>query len=72
MKWCEDNHVDYLFGLARNASVQRAAGAAMQRARAQYASTGRRRTRPCAGEPDRKRDRRRRQGRSSPRWGLYT
>ena len=41
MKWCEDHHVEYLFGLARNARLQRAVGAAMQRARLQYASTGR-------------------------------
>jgi hypothetical protein len=41
MKWCEDHHVDYLFGLAANARLQRAVGAAMQQARFQYAPTGR-------------------------------
>jgi len=40
MKWCEDNHVEYLLGLARNKRLQRAVGSAMQQARLQYASTG--------------------------------
>jgi hypothetical protein len=40
MKWCEDHHVEYLFGLARNAKLQRAVGAPMQRARLRYGSTG--------------------------------
>ena len=40
MKWCEDNKVEYLFGLARNKRLQRAVGSAMQQARMQYGSTG--------------------------------
>ena len=40
MKWCEDNHVEYLFGLARNTRLQRAVGSAMQQVRLRYASTG--------------------------------
>lgn len=40
MQWCEENHVDYLFGLARNKRLQRAVGEAMQRARVRFASTG--------------------------------
>jgi hypothetical protein len=40
MKWCEDNDVHYLFGLARNSRLQRAIGAVMHQARAQFSSTG--------------------------------
>jgi hypothetical protein len=40
MKWCEENRVDYLLGLARNTRLQRAIGGPMQQARLQYASTG--------------------------------
>lgn len=40
MKWCEDNTVEYLFGLARNARLQRAIAAVMGQARLRYASTG--------------------------------
>lgn len=40
MNWCEDNHVDYLFGLARNGRLQRAIRQPMQQARLRYASTG--------------------------------
>lgn len=39
MGWCEDNGVDYLFGLARNARLSRALGPAMQRARARFGVT---------------------------------
>jgi hypothetical protein len=40
MRWCEEHEVDYLFGLARNARLQRAVGEQMQQARHQYAATG--------------------------------
>lgn len=40
MRWCEDNRVEYLFGLARNTRLQRAIGAVMQQARDRSASTG--------------------------------
>lgn len=40
MRWCEENRVDYLFGLARNKRLQRAVGEAMQQARERFASTG--------------------------------
>src|ERR1700692_116260 len=39
MGWCEDNHVDYLFGLARNRRLQKIIGAQMQQARILYRST---------------------------------
>lgn len=40
MRWCEENHVDYLFGLAKNTRLRRAVGEAMQRSRERFASTG--------------------------------
>jgi hypothetical protein len=40
MKWCEDNNVEYVFGLARNARLQRAIGKVMQQAKRQYNETG--------------------------------
>jgi hypothetical protein len=40
MAWCEQNHVDYLFGLARNKRLQKIVGAQMQQARALHQSTG--------------------------------
>ena len=41
MRWCEDHGVDYLFGLARNARLARALGAALQEARGVYERTAR-------------------------------
>jgi len=40
MSWCEQHGVDYVFGLARNARLQRATGAAQQRMREQFEQTG--------------------------------
>ena len=40
MKWCEENRVDYLFGMARNKRLQRAIGKAMQEARLRFSSSG--------------------------------
>jgi hypothetical protein len=40
MGWCETNHVDYVFGLARNPRLRKIIGAPMQQARAQHQSTG--------------------------------
>ena len=40
MGWCETNHVDYLFGLARNKRLQKIVGAQMQQARVLHQSTG--------------------------------
>jgi len=40
MGWCEQNTVDYLFGLARNARLQRVIGKQMQQAKEQAARTG--------------------------------
>lgn len=40
MAWCEDQGVEYVFGLARNERLQRAIGAAQQRMRAQFEQTG--------------------------------
>ncbi|MEX2481951.1 MAG: IS1380 family transposase [Gammaproteobacteria bacterium] len=39
MRWCEDHGVDYVFGLARNARLVRAIGAALQAAAAASART---------------------------------
>ncbi len=41
MRWCEDNHLDYVFGLARNDRLRRRIGKAMRRAKAQARRTGR-------------------------------
>jgi hypothetical protein len=40
MAWCEDNALDYLFGLAKNTRLKKAIGAQMQQARLQFARTG--------------------------------
>jgi hypothetical protein len=40
MGWCESNHVDYLFGLARNKRLGKIIGAQMQQARVLHQSTG--------------------------------
>src|SRR5664279_1470951 len=39
MGWCEANHVDYVFGLARNKRLARIIGHQMQQARLQHHST---------------------------------
>jgi hypothetical protein len=40
MGWCEDNGVDYVFGLARNARLVRIIGAALHQAKEQFERTG--------------------------------
>jgi hypothetical protein len=40
MRWCESEHVQYLFGLARNARLCRIIGAELQQAKLQCAATG--------------------------------
>jgi hypothetical protein len=40
MGWCEQNHVDYLFGLARNKRLAKIIGAQMHQARALHQTTG--------------------------------
>jgi hypothetical protein len=40
MGWCESNHVDYLFGLARNQRLAKIVGAQMQQARLLHQTTG--------------------------------
>ena len=40
MVWCEQNHVDYLFGLARNARLRKLIDAEMEQAKARNQSTG--------------------------------
>src|SRR5690606_18642732 len=40
MRWCEDNGVGYVLGLARNKRLSRALGQAMEEARADHARTG--------------------------------
>lgn len=40
MRWCEDNQVDYLFGLAKNTRLQKIIGGQMQEAKVQYEQTG--------------------------------
>jgi len=40
MRWCEQNRVDYLFGLARNARLSAEIGAEMEQARTQAEATG--------------------------------
>jgi hypothetical protein len=40
MAWCENNQVDYLFGLARNKRLARIIGAQMHQARLQHQTTG--------------------------------
>jgi hypothetical protein len=41
MSWCEQNRVDYLFGLAKNARLVRAIGAELHSAAVESAATGR-------------------------------
>ena len=40
MSWCEDHGVAYIFGLARNARLQRALGGELMQARAQFEQSG--------------------------------
>ena len=40
MAWCEEHSVDYVFGLARNARLQRALGGELAQARALFEQTG--------------------------------
>lgn len=40
MRWCEDNHVDYVFGLARNQRLRLLSGKAMRKAAAESKRTG--------------------------------
>jgi hypothetical protein len=40
MSWCEANHVDYLFGLARNKRLAKIIGAEMHMAHVQHQTTG--------------------------------
>ena len=40
MSWCEDHGVGYIFGLARNARLQRALGGEMMQAKAQFEQSG--------------------------------
>jgi hypothetical protein len=40
MAWCEQNHVDYVFGLARNKRLAKIVGAQMQQARLLHQTTG--------------------------------
>jgi hypothetical protein len=40
MRWCENNHVDYLFGLAKNQRLLRILGREMHEAKTQYEQTG--------------------------------
>jgi len=41
MRWCENNHVDYVFSLTRNDRLRRRIGQAMRRAKAYAKRTGR-------------------------------
>lgn len=40
MNWCEDNGVDFVFGLARNCRLQQALGEELAQARAQFEASG--------------------------------
>lgn len=40
MRWCEENRVDYLFGLAKNARLQRILGKELHEAKVQFEATG--------------------------------
>ncbi len=40
MKWCEDNHIGYVLGLARNSRLTRVLGKAMREAREAHRRTG--------------------------------
>lgn len=41
MSWCEDNGVDFVFGMARNQRLRKIIGAQLQEARQQWQQTGR-------------------------------
>ena len=41
MRWCEENRVDYVFGLARNARLQRILGKELHEAKMQFEATNR-------------------------------
>ena len=41
MRWCEENRVDYVFGLAKNARLQRILGQELHEAKMQFQATGR-------------------------------
>ena len=41
MRWCEENQVDYVFGLARNDRLRRRIGKAMRQAQVEAKRTGR-------------------------------
>lgn len=40
MRWCEDNQVDFLFGLAKNQRLERALGKELHEAKEQFEQTG--------------------------------
>jgi hypothetical protein len=40
MRWCEQNHVDFVFGLAKNARLLRIVGGELQQAKEQFLQTG--------------------------------
>jgi len=40
MCWCEENHVDYVFGLAKNSRLQRILGRELHEAKLQFEATG--------------------------------
>jgi hypothetical protein len=40
MRWCEENHVDYLFGLAKNARLKRILGKELEEAKRLFEATG--------------------------------
>jgi hypothetical protein len=40
MRWCEENHVDFIFGLAKNKRLTRALGQELQQAKEQFQQTG--------------------------------
>ena len=40
MRWCEENHVDYVLGLAKNARLQRILGKELYEAKLQFEATG--------------------------------
>ncbi|HUS39883.1 MAG TPA: IS1380 family transposase [Pirellulales bacterium] len=40
MRWCEENHVDYVLGLAKNARLERILGKELHEAKLQFAATG--------------------------------
>lgn len=40
MRWCEENHVDYLFGLAKNTRLKRALGKELEEAKQLFEASG--------------------------------